>query len=231
MSARSSKDVKLVLGASPRVDLLPPEVADRKRGAAVRRSVVFGVVGAIVLVAGAYAFASWQAIDASIKYDAAQAETAALLAKQNEFATARTATNQLATIADAQRVGAMTEISWDAFYDRVAATLPAGLTINSFSVDSSSPTVAVVPTTVPGRVAQVANATFVASATDPALAQTWVVNMKALPEYGGAFASSITREEGVFSVTVSMFITEAAYTNRFAPVATPEAVAEESETE
>jgi len=232
MSARGSKDVKLVLGASPRVDLLPPEVADRKRGAALRRSIVIGVVGAIVLSGGVYAFASWQAIEASLAYNDAQAETAALLAEQNEFASVRTLTDQLTTIADAQRVGAATEIEWNALYNRVLQTVPGDMTIDSFSIESGSPVADMPTSAVPGRVPYAALATFNSVTENLASAQTWVVNMKNLPDYGLAIASSINSEEGIYKVTVQMLITEAAYSHRFAPEpAAADASAEESETE
>jgi len=237
MSGRGPKDLRLVLGASPRVDLLPPEVAERKRGAAVKRSVVMGVVGAIVLSAGAYAFASWQAVEASMAYDQAQTETNSLLAQQNEFAAVRTLTTQLATVNDAQQIGAMTEINWNDFYGRVVPTLPADLSIDSFAVESSSPTVDISPSTAPGQGAHVARATFNAITGNLASAQSWVVNLKNLPEYGGALATSITREEGFYRVTVFLLITDAAYTDRYQPApaaaepAPADPAATESETE
>jgi len=230
MSARGGKEARLVFGASPRVDLLPPEVADRKRGAAVKRSVVFVVVGALVLCAGAYGFASWQAIDAGLKLSDAQGETARLLTEQNEYAAVRTLTGQLVAVNDARQVGALTEVDWNALYSRILPTLPADMTIDSFSIESSSPVVAISPSTVPGQVPQVANTTFTALTTNLASAQTWIVNLKSLPEYGGAVATSITREEGIYTVTVRLFLTDAAYTLRFAPEPVENTLTEEGET-
>jgi len=218
MSARGTKEVKLAFGASPRVDLLPPEVGDRKRGAAVRRAVIMSVVGALVLCAGGYAFSSWQAIDAGLKYEEARAETSTLLTQQNEFADVRLLSEQLTTVAAAREVGAKTEIDWSAFYQRVVPTLPAGMTIESFDIDSSSPIESLAAPTTPGQAVRATDVTLVARSADLAAAQTWIVALKALPEYGGAFATSISRnDDGIYTVTVRLMLTELAFSNRFAP--------------
>ena len=231
MSARGTKEVRLVFGASPRVDLLPPEVADRKKGAAVRRAMVFGVVGALVLSAGAYAFASWQAVEASVKHDDARLTTSTLLAQQAEYADVRALTQQMVTVADAREAGALTEIDWNAFFLRVVPTLPTGVTIDSLVIKSGSPLVSLAPPTAPGQTVHAADATFGVSSPSLELAQAWIVALKNLPEYGGAVATSINRgEAGGYSVEVKLAVTDAAYSKRFAPVVEePEAAETEGE--
>ena len=85
MSTRSSKTSVLAVGAEPRANLLPPEVAQRKRARAARRGLVALVIGVLLLVAGGYAFASIQAIAAQAELATAQARTAELLAEQLEY--------------------------------------------------------------------------------------------------------------------------------------------------
>jgi hypothetical protein len=217
MSART-KELKLVYGGSPRVRLLPPEVADRKRAAAVRRSVIFTVIGALVLCAGAYSFATWRALEAANKFDDAQLQTSSLLKQQGKYIDARTLSDQLSTIGDAQQVGTLTEIDWKAFYERVVATLPAGMTIDSFTFGSGTPVVALADEAATGMSSPAAETTFVALTPELESAQAWVVNMKSLPGYGDALATVITRDnDGLYSVSVSMRLTEEARTGRFAP--------------
>lgn len=226
MNARNAKEAKLVYGASPRVDLLPPEVADRKRGAALRRSIILGVVGALVISGGAYAFASWRAIEAAGQYDAARAETATLLLEQNTYAAASSLSDELSTVTDAQQAGALTEIDWNAFYARVASTLPAGMEIQSYSTTSDTPTLDLPGSTGPWPSTRVASADFVVSTPDLAAAQTWVMALKTLPEYGGAMATSINRGEGTgYTVNVTLDLTETVRTGRFQPVPEPEPTA------
>jgi hypothetical protein len=229
MSARGKKEVRLVLGASPRVDLLPPEIADRKRDAAVRRAVVYGVIGAGVLIVAGFGLASVQAMDAGARNDEALARTTALLAEQTKYAEVRTLAERADTLADARQVGAMTEIDWNALYLRLVPTLPAGMTITSFTFGSGSPVMSLAAPTTPGQVPDAAEATFVTSAADLESAQSWIVALKTLPEYGGAMATSITREEvGTYVITVRLTLTSAAYSNRFAvePETTTDAAVE-----
>lgn len=230
MSGRGSKETRLVLGASPRVDLLPPEVADRKRGAAVRRGLILGVLGAVVLSAGGYAAASVQAIDASAKYDDARLETTELLAAQSEYANVSALSQQIGTVSDARQAGAMTEIDWQAFYQRVVPTLPAGMTIDTFAITSGSPILALAAPVLPGERVRAADVAFVVSTSSLESAQAWIVALKNLPEYGGATPTTINRDEnGVFSVQVRLAVTDAAYSHRFAPVAAETAEAETQE--
>jgi hypothetical protein len=214
----SAKEIKLVLGASPRVRLLPPEVADRKRFAAVRRSVVFSVVGALVLCAGAYSFAGWQAIEAGAKYDNAQLETSELLKQQSEFIEVRTLSGQVTSIEDAQRVATLTEVDWKTFYERIVPTLPADMTIKSFNVDSGSPITSLSQETETGTYSAAAETVFVAVSPRFESAQEWVVALKNLPEFDGAMATVVTRDEaGLYTVTVALRLSEVARTGRFAP--------------
>jgi hypothetical protein len=223
MSA-ASKDTRLVLGGSPRVHLLPPEVGDRKRGASIRRAVVMSVVGALVISGAGYAYASWLAIEATARYDVARGETTALLAEQGKYSDLRNLRTAQQTLTDARQVGALTEIDWDAFYSRIVPTLPAGMTVTSFVIDSGSPTEETVVSAVPGVSSGVAKVTFVANTTSLATAQAWVSSLKALPEYGGSNISSITRDDaGQIAVTVEMILTDEALSKRFQPEPEPTA--------
>jgi hypothetical protein len=218
----TGKDTRLALGASPRVHLLPPEVGDRKRGAAIRRSVVFAVIGAVAVCALGYGAASFLAIDASAKYDEARAKTAVLLAEQGKYSEVRTLAAFQQTLTDARQVGALTEINWSDFYGRIMPTVPADLAIESFTIDAGSPIEDFAVASLPGDAPRVATATFVANTATLASAQGWVVALKSLPEFAGARATTIARnDDGTIAVTVALHITEAAYSKRFMPLPEP----------
>ena len=223
MSARVSKEAKLVLGASPRVDLLPPEVADRKKGAALRRSIVIGVVGALVISAGGYAIASWQSIQAGVNLESARVETASLLSQQAEFNEVRTLSTQRDVITDARQVSALTEIDWSAFYSEILPTLPAGTVIDSFVVESSSPIREFPVSTIPGQGARAAKITFAITSPNLESIAGWLVTLKAFPGYANATATPASKDAGgVYTSTITMNVTDSRFTKRFAP---PEAVA------
>ena len=224
MSARSNKEAKLVLGASPRVDLLPPEVADRKKAAALRRYIAMGVVGALVISAGGYAFASWQSIQASAKLDDARLETTQLLAQQAEFSEVRTLSAQSDGITDARQAGALTEIDWSQFYIDIVPTLPSGVAIDSFTITSGSPILDLPASVIPTQGPRTATAVFVISSPNLESIAAWLVTLKGFVGYADASATPATSDaDGAYSSTVTLNITDARYTKRFAPPEEPAA--------
>jgi hypothetical protein len=227
MSAGNKKDARMVLGGSPRVHLLPPEVGDRKRGASIRRAVVIGVVGVVVITAAGYSYASWLAIEAGMRNDAALAESATLIAAQGEFSEVRTLSELQQSLTDARQVGAYTEIDWQAFYSRVVPTLPEGLTLASFNVEANSPVQDVDVTPLPGRTPGVATVSMVASTTSLANAEAWVDALAGLPDFAGASITSASKTEtGELLVNVELTLSSAALSNRFQPEPEPEPTVE-----
>jgi hypothetical protein len=223
VSARGSKEARLVYGASPRVDLLPPEVADRKKGAALRRAIAMGVVGALVISAGAYAFASWQSIQAAGRLADAQAETTSLLSQQAEFAEVKTLSAQGQTISDARMTGALTEINWNAFYREVLPTLPPDVVIGGFIVETSSPIREYVGTSVPTVDAPAAQVGFALVSPNLESLAAWLVALKTFPGYAQATMTPAVLAGGVYTSTMTLNLSDARYTKRFAPPEEPPA--------
>lgn len=218
MSARR-KDVHLVLGASPRVNLLPPEVADRKRGASIRRTVILAVVGAVLISAAGYGYASWHSIDSALKLSSAQAETTSLLAQQNEFAEVRSLAQMKDTIKDALIVGGATEIEWKVYYEKIVATLPADVALDSFVAEASSPIANLPVATTPTQAPRSAMITFVVVTPNFGSVDTWLKAIRTLPGYLDGTASGIALDAaGRYSASVVMNISSDAYSNRYAPV-------------
>jgi hypothetical protein len=227
MSRAAKKDSRMVLGGSPRVHLLPPEVGDRKRGASIRRSVAIAVLGAVLISAAGYGYASWLSIEAGMKNDAATAETASLLAAQGEYSEVRTLSELQQSLSDARQVGAYTEIDWQAFYLRVVPTLPAGLTLTSFNVEAGSPVQDADVTALPGRTPGVATVSLVASTMSLASAEAWVDALSTLPDFAGASITSVSKSEtGELLVNVELTLSSVALSNRYQPEPEPEPTVE-----
>ena len=221
MSARS-KEPNLVLGASPRANLLPAEVGDRKRGASIRRSIVLGVIGAVVISGAGYAYASWLSIDSAIKLGAAQDETTSLLAQQNEFADVRNLAQLRAAIDDALIVGASTEIEWKPYFEQVVTTLPADVTLDSFVAEASSPIADLPIATAPTQAPRNAMISFTVSTPQFGSIDAWLKAVKTLPGYLDATASGIALDAtGRYTASVVMNISRDAYSNRYPADAAP----------
>lgn len=230
MSARGSKDARLVLGASPRVDLLPPEVADRKKGAALRRAISMGVVGAVVVSAGAYAFASWQSIQAGMALADAQSTTTTLLNEQAAFSEVRALSAQRDLVTAGRQVGAIGEIDWSLFYAELAATLPPGAAIDRIEIVTNSPIREFAAPIVPTHGPRSAEATLVLVSRDLGSVATWLATLKSLPGYGDATATPARAVSDGYETSILLSVTDARFTKRFAPAEEPPAEPPTAET-
>ena len=214
-----SKGDELTVGGTPRVDLLPPEVRDRRRARALRRSLLLGVVGvaaAVALaVAGTFAFA----VQANIALALEQKRTTDLLAQQTKFADVRSTNDLIALIKAAQQVGASTEIDWKDYLDKIQATLPGNVAVKTVAIDSASPLVAFQQGTTPLEGPRVASLKFTATTSSfPSMPQ-WLSSLESLPGYVDATPDSVSRDEGsgVYTVSITMHLSSDVYDDRFSP--------------
>ena len=208
---------ELILGGEPRVDLLPPEVSKHRQAKAVRRGLGIGVVGLLVIVLAGAAAATYVSGQAEEHLLAAQANTAGLLAEQTQYGEIRTAQAQVDLVKAAQQVGVSTEIDWKAYLLGVQGTLPAGVAIESVTVDSASPILLYAQPTVPLQGARVATVGFTASSATLPDVPAWLNGLATLPGFADALPGSVILDEtsGAYTVTITMHVNEAAFAQRF----------------
>ena len=137
MSPAATKDTKLVLGGTPRVDLLPNEIKQGKKGAVIRRRLAIGVVGVIVLSAAAYGVAAIGAFNAASALNAVNDETLALQTEQAKYAAARDLESRITGVKAAYIAGSSSEIDWYKFIGELSARTPEGATVALTAVASS----------------------------------------------------------------------------------------------
>lgn len=215
--SRATINDELILGAEPRVDLLPPEVKVGRRAKSVRRRLGALFVAIIVLVGAGSAAASWYAMQSQANLVAAQARTTDLLGQQTTFAEVRQVQASLDTTIAAREFGASTEVDWKVYLGAVRAVLPADVAINTVDVDSTSPLAVYAQPSAPLQAPRVA--TLQLSLTSPNLPSVpqWLEKIKSLPGYADATPGSITRTEtGAYKVDLVMHINSGAYSERFA---------------
>lgn len=215
--SRATPVDEVVLGAEPRVDLLPPEVKAGKRVKATRRRLGFALFSVIVLVVAGVVAASWQAQQSQDELASAQARTSALLASQAKYAQVHTVQNDVDMTTAARKFGASTEIDWKAYLSEVRAVLPAEVTIDTVGVDSASPLTIFAQPTAPLQSARVATLTLGLTSPNLPSVPQWLEAIKALPGYADASPGTITRSEGgAYTVALVLNINGGAYSNRFA---------------
>ena len=216
MSPAAAKDSRLVLGAPPRADLLPPEI---KSEAVVRsqRRVLFGVIAlaAIVVVGGSF-LATGYATSAEDQLKAESLRTDDLIAQQGEYIIVRQKANQVEIAKEAQKIATSTEMDWAPFMRRADAVMPGSLKTINVTVRSSSP-LADYP--LPSDVLEgprVGEITVVAKTKSFADITRWLYATRKLDGYVDATVISVTSSKGTFTATLTMHIDESIRTGRFA---------------
>jgi hypothetical protein len=214
--SRSSQEQELILGGEPRVNLLPPEVAEQARDRMLRRKLLLAAAATVVLVLLGIGGAGLHATNSTSRLADAQAETAALLAEQGQYVAVRQVQAQVDTAHAARAVGGWADIDWKAYLQGVRAALPADVGIDAVTVDSTSPLTAYAQPTVPLQNARVATLTVTLTSPGLPAVPQWLEQLQALPGMADAAAGSITAvENGGYTVLVTMHINADAFSGRF----------------
>ena len=211
------KGEALVLGGESRADLLPPEVLLKRKAKVVRRRLGFVILVIALLVIGGTALVRAQAQQAQANLAIEQANTQSLLMQQRKYIEVRKVQQQVDTIIAARQVGTSTEINWEQYLTSVQATLPPNVTIDTINIDSATPFAPYTQATAPLQGARIATLSFTAKSSTLPQVPAWLDALTTLPGYADASPGSVTRNEtGAYSVSITMHINEAAFTNRFA---------------
>ncbi|KGJ82347.1 hypothetical protein GY21_00830 [Cryobacterium roopkundense] len=219
MSTRNTPDV-LMLGAEPRMDLLPPEVRSAKRVRATRRRLGGALVAVLVLVGAGVGASTWYAIQGQAELTAAQDLTTELLTSQSKYSEVQRVQAALDTTVAARQFGASTEIDWKAYIAQVRALVPSTVTVDTLSVDSASPLVPYEQATTPLLNPRVATIRIVFTSPDATSVPEWLDSMSTLPGYADSRPAAITRTDlGTYTVDFVLHVNEGAFSERFA---TPE---------
>lgn len=206
----------LLVGASPRVDLMPPEIRLKRSQLRTRRSLRMVLVGVVVvtLVACGGAFA-WNTVTQTSLL-LAHAQQQGLLAQQAKFGQVTTVSDQIALIQAGQRVGTSTEVQWGPFITQLRGALPAGTSLLAVTVTGASPVASFDQPTAPllgGRIASLSVQTR--SQQLPSAADI-IAGMQTLTGYSDISPVTVTYSDGVYESSFTLHIGTAALDNRFA---------------
>jgi hypothetical protein len=219
MSPATRGDGRIVVGGSPRADLLPPEVKWETKAKGQRRGLAAAFVAVVVLVGAGYALV---AVVAQTSVDSLASEnekTANLLAEQGEYIEVRNVTNQVRTAEAAQVLGASTEIDWSEYLQLIEKTLPSGAEFNAVAMTSATPVLPIEAPTSPLESTRIAEVVITARIAKFADSQKWLNDMVELPGYVDAALTSVESESGKgYLVNVNLHVDDRALLNRFAPV-------------
>ena len=226
---KARKELKVPTAYPPYVNLLPPEVGQKKQAARARGRAIFVAIVAIGVVILASAGTNLYALQRTLALDTARAETQNLINQQGEYNDVRIASQMVQSTTSARLFATSTEISLNAIIVAINKKLGANSAVVSYSFETSTPLQAYGESTSvldPLRIAQVAlEVTF----PSVAAADSWVRSLAAIDGITDATLVSVELEaEGTYTAAVVIFVSEDALLKRFDPAAEQ---AEEAEAE
>jgi len=208
----------VVVGAEPRVDLLPVEVHVGRRQRALARRAWLGVVVVGVLIALATAGAGLHAARSAAGLTSAEGETNSLLQQQQKYAEVRTTEQQSALIQAGQQVGAATEIAWKPYVSELQTALPSGVTIGALGIDAAGPTAAYAQSTTPLEGQRTATITATVNSPNIPSVPEWTDSLRGLRGYVDSSITSISRQSSTngYTADITIHINEQAYDGKYA---------------
>jgi hypothetical protein len=213
----------LVLGGTPRAHLLPKEVAAQRKAKSLRRNLLLGLAGVVIIVIGGVAFVSIQLAAANADQLTAQSQTAALTAQQRKYGAVTSVQSQVQDIKTVQPLSVSGEILWGPYIESLQATLPAGVTIVQFDAKlaqvPTNATAAAPTTATPLQGDHVATLSVTAMGPQAAISQ-WLAIVPSLKgvvnSNPGAVAVS---PDGRYKANVDLLIGKGVLAQRFTKVA------------
>lgn len=204
------------LGAVPRVSLMPPELGQRQKQLAIQRTLRLVMVLVLILVLGGVAGAWYLSFTAANSLATETQRTTLLQAQRMEYSDVDRAMSAVALGEAALQVGGSTEIDWQDYMARVQASLPAGVMIDSFSVDAASVTSQYAQSNVPLEGARIATLQFSATSTTIPEIPDWLIGLGKLPGFVDANPNNVSAggEGGSYTASITMHIDATAYSNR-----------------
>ena len=207
----------LTIGGESRVDLLPTEVSFARKAKVVQRRLGFVLFLVAILMVGGVALVRAQALQAQVNLSIEEANKRSLLLQQRKYVEVQWIQEEMGTIQAAQLVGTSTEINWRQYLTSVQATLPSNVTLDTITIDSATPFAPYAQASAPLQGARIATLKFTAKSPTLPQVPAWLIALTSLPGYADASPGSVTRSEsGAYSVSITMHINEAAFSNRFA---------------
>lgn len=217
MSKRDkSESGALVYGGVPRANLMPPEVAIRRKEAAQRRSLLaLGALVAAVTVAG---------VVASFLYAAAAEQrladerriTEQLLATQLEFADVTQVRANIQAITDLRAQLGGVEVLWADVLAAYLVVFSETDTVETLTVRGDAPAQSQLGTNGPLRLPRVANVTLTIASSEAPSPWAWIRAWERLDTYADASIDSVSASEGAYQTVLTLNVNESALSGRFA---------------
>lgn len=205
------------VGLPPRVSLMPPELGERNKQLAVQRGLRLLMVFVAALVVAAIVGAWYLSLQAAIARDAEIDRTAELQAQRLGYQHVQEAMDAVTLGAAGVHVGGSTEIDLLGYLSLVAQSLPEGVRLDTFSLESQSITTLYPQSQIPLEGPRIGTLTFTAVTDGLPRIPVWLDSLAKLPGFVDAVPGSVVLlNEGGYTVDITLHLNSGAYTNRMA---------------
>lgn len=219
--ARAPKAAAPLAPGLPQVNLLPPEVRAARGLVNVKRWLGLSLIFVVVAAALVFGFAVLENSSAQDELAQAQADNARLVQEQQTYAEVPAVLGELKRAEDARTIGMATDVLWKPYIDAIAAVLPAGVSIDTFTMSQATPWAPTVTTSDPLLDPGLGSIQFTARAATLPDDAAWLDALNTVPGFGGATisAAAVTQAEGApyYQITSSVQVHPSALSLRFVP--------------
>ena len=201
----------------PKVNLLPSEIVQARRLAALKRVLGGAVVAVVLVCVGATVWAQAGASSAQGELDAVQARGVALRADQARYAAVPKLLNLIQAAGAARERAMSQDVLWYGFMSDLAVTTPKGITLNGLQVDLDKATINNDPLVPTG----LGIVTFTGTAKQVPDVAAWLDAVARIQGVDGSTLQSATREDpkagdkSPLTFTTTVTVTSKALTHRY----------------
>jgi Tfp pilus assembly protein PilN len=203
----------------PQVNLLPPEVRAARGLVNVKRWLALSLVLVVIVAALAYGFTILLKHNAAAELADAQTETVRLQQEEAKYAEVPQVLGDLARTEQARVQGMSTDILWKQYLDAITAVLPAGVSIDTFTVTQASPWLAAPIGTDALLDPGVGSILFTVRASTLPDSAAWLDGLEKIPGFKDATfsAAALNQTDGApfYAVTSTVQVVDAALSHRF----------------
>lgn len=211
-----------------RADLLPEELITSRRVVRLKRKVVIGLAGLLVLLIAWYALSAWGTSGAKDALSAAQHKAVTLQNQQKQYQPLVTAQGQATQISTALTQLMAGDVQWKSMLAKVRSSAKNGVTVDSVNASMTAGAAGAGQTPTAGGLSvlnqsgkqQVGTLTITGSAPDKNAVAAYVDTLAKVKGLAAPFPASVTGVGGKLTYSVSVIITSDALGGRYAPKTT-----------
>lgn len=219
---QSSRGADLGGPRLPQVDLLPPEVRASRGLSQTKRWLGLSLILVVLVAALAYGWAFLTEKNAN-EHLAESQDTAAELSREKvKYAEVPVVLGAISDVKVARLLGMSTEVAWTPHIQAIAAVLPAGTSIESFTITQASPTETI---SVPGdqlNGPRIASIVFTARSATLPDGSAWLDALDSIPGFVDPTlqSTSLSEADGVpfYMMSSTIEVDASALADRFIEV-------------